>query len=627
MRARLLLFAPLVLAACEDTSSVGGIADHDDAMPVAALVADPVVAFVGESVRLDAGDSVDAAGVAAAFSDSAFTEFRFDFGDDTSFVHDAFWIGHTYDVAGTFTASVTVVEPAGEATAETTVEIRHIPPTVLAIDPGADRKAVIGEWITVEGRDFREANLPDVTFDGISATVEYESEWQLRVQVPTGVPSGPSQVEVDFPDENEGDTQQQVVVARYALATDSWRGRTNIVEFGDYETWTLLSQTLELPDAAVVKVSGDGRLALVGDGRFVANLNPTVLVVDLTTDYAPSVVAELTVGDGPLHGLAFARDEPVAVICDLSGFTLVDLSDPSQPQVIGDREAFDFGELGPTAVALNPDATKLAVLSTFNDRLRFYSLTPAGPVYEQASLDVGPGTQGLANHPDGEHLYVLGGGGVGAIPADFNLGNTTLTVVAWEGLTATNVHGDGSFLPVGDTPVPIDLSIAPSGTAYVSTFDSNFGAIGAAFGDIVGNPTDLGAWQDLIEGFTNLGFGAVVPAAGALGGAITTAEGLFSPFGFQAGVDVRFDEDVYVATALGLGWTLEVLTGDELFQLSLDIDYGVAIGNLVTGDVEVVPLFTAPVVSYIDFNLQYDLGPILELLLPPYALGDVAIQP
>jgi len=616
-----LLLLPLL--ACEDTS---GLANAPGA-PVADLVADPVVAFVGDSVRLDAGGSVDASGTAAEFSDSAFTEYRFDFGDSATFVHDTFWIGHTYGEAGTFVASVTVVEPDGEATAEVTVDVRHIAPTVLALDVGADRKAVIGEWVTLQGRDFRAENTPTVTWDGVASQVEFTNDWQFSVQVPTGIRSGFSEVEIDFPDEADGDAQQQVLVSRYALATDSWRGRANIVEFGEYEQSWILSQTLELPDAATVTMSGDGRLALIGDARFAANLNPTVLVVDMTTDWAPSVVAELAVGDGPLHGLAIARDEPIAVVCDLSGFTVVDLSDPAEPQVVGSREAFDFSDMGPTAIALNRDATKLAVLSTFNDRLRFYSLTPSGPVYEQSSLDVGVGTQGLANHPDGEHFYVLGGGGVGAIPADFSLDNTTLTVVSWEGLTATNVHGDGSFLGVGDTPVPIDVSIAPSGTAYVSTFDQNFGDIGQAFGDLASNPTNIGAWQDLIESFTDLGFGAVVPAEGALGGTITTGEGMFSPFGFQAGLGVRFDEDVYVATALGLGWTLEVLTGDELVHLSLDIDYGVAVGNLVTGEVEVTPLFTAPVVAYIDFNLQYDLGPIFELLLPPYALGDVAIQP
>ncbi len=33
------------------------------------------------------------------------------------------------------------------------------------------------------------------------------------------------------------------------------------------------------------------------------------------------------------------------------------------------------------------------------------------------------------------------------------------------------------------------------------------------------------------------------------------------------------------------------------------------------------------VVSYIDFQLNYDLAPLIALLLPPYAFGDAAVQP
>ena len=90
---------------------------------------------------------------------------------------------------------------------------------------------------------------------------------------------------------------------------------------------------------------------------------------------------------------------------------------------------------------------------------------------------------------------------------------------------------------------------------------------------------------------------------------------------------VRFDERLYISTVVGLGTTLEFFNGDDILNLSLDIDYGVAVGNLVTGNVQVYPLFNQPVVSYVDFVLNYDLGPLTGLVLPPWALGDVAIQP
>ncbi len=49
--------------------------------------------------------------------------------------------------------------------------------------------------------------------------------------------------------------------------------------------------------------------------------------------------------------------------------------------------------------------------------------------------------------------------------------------------------------------------------------------------------------------------------------------------------------------------------------------------DIARGTVDVYPQFSEPVVSYIDFQLNYDLGPLIALLLPPYAFGDVAIQP
>jgi hypothetical protein len=148
-----------------------------------------------------------------------------------------------------------------------------------------------------------------------------------------------------------------------------------------------------------------------------------------------------------------------------------------------------------------------------------------------------------------------------------------------------------------------------------------------AFEAIGADPGDIGAWQDLLETLGGIGFGSAVPVNGLLDGAPVVGEGSFSPFGFQAGIDIRFDEQVYVATAIGLGTTVEFLNGDELIHLSLDIDYAVVIVDVVTGEMFTYPMFSEAVVSYIDFVLNYDLAPLTTLILPPYAFGDVAIQP
>lgn len=619
-----LLAIVLGLTACADTTD-DGLPDATGEL-VAALHAEPLSTFVGQSVRFDASESVDSLGVAAGFSDTAITEFRFDFGDDGFFVHDTYWITHVYDAAGTYVAEVTVTE--GDATATATVEVvvRHPPPSVLGLDLSADDKAVIGEWITLDGRGFREDNLPEVLFEAIAApNVVFLNEFEIGIQVPPKTPSGFVDVQVDFPEDDEGDWADEIRVARYALATDAWRGRANIVEFGEHQQAWPLSQTLELEDAAVVKVSSDGSYALLGDARFQVALNPTLALVDMTADWGPAVTAQLPdVGVGPLHGIALARDVPTAVVTDLAGFTVLDLSDPANPEVV-EREEYQFSEMGPTGIALSPDGTRLAVLSTANDRLRFYDITAGGIVYDADSVDVGPGTQGLAVHPEDSLLYVLGGGGIGALPPDLDFDNTSVTVVDFDGSTAEDVNGGPIFL--SDVPLPVDIAVGPSGKAWVTTLDQNFGTLGAAFNDITNNPTNIGAWQDLVESITNLGFGSAVGIDGLDVGLTEYDAGMFTDFGFQAGIDVRYDEEVYVSTVVAIGTTLEVLSDDSLLHLSVDIDYGVAVGNLVSGEVTTYPMFTAPVVSYIDFQLNYDLGPLTELILPPYAFGDVAIQP
>ena len=94
--------------------------------------------------------------------------------------------------------------------------------------------------------------------------------------------------------------------------------------------------------------------------------------------------------EGALFDIALARNLPRAVLTDATGFVVLALGDPTNPVQVGDRQTFGFGDMAPTAVALSPDGSRLAVLSTFNDRVRFYAITDTGPVYESWSVNVGP---------------------------------------------------------------------------------------------------------------------------------------------------------------------------------------------------------------------------------------------
>ena len=139
---RLLLLPVLLLSlpGCRDTGA-NGVRPAADAELPAALTADAVVVTLGTSIRFDAGDSTDAAGIAARFSDTTLDEFSWDFGDGDAVTTDFFYVDHIYEDAGTFTATVTVNQGDATDSATLDVEVRFPPPTLLGPDAGADAAA------------------------------------------------------------------------------------------------------------------------------------------------------------------------------------------------------------------------------------------------------------------------------------------------------------------------------------------------------------------------------------------------------------------------------------------------------------------------------------------------------
>ncbi len=621
--------------ACTDT----GVGGDDDSAPgegdddassgslTATFYASPWQAQLGQTTEFHADESTDSKGTLSVYSDCEIAWYHWDFGDGQLADEELFSTEHTYSATGLFPVTLTVEDGQGQtATFTAQVEVVHPAALVTELDVSADAVAVVGEWVSLRGHYFRTDNLPAVSFGGsVAHQLFFVSAEEIAVQVPPQSPSGEVEVGVEFPD-GVGDALLATWVKRFVLMTDAFHDTVHILSFGEGITPEVASQSLTVESATVVKISGDGATALVGDGRYELNLTPTLTFLDLTADFQPVVTRTSTSwGLGPLFDIAVARDAPRALIADVSGLTVLDIADPYNPISLG-RTAWSISDLAATDVELTPDGSLGLVLGTFDDRVRLYSVSEEGAVELPETLSAGEGVQDLQLSPDGQTAYVLGGGGEGAIPPDLSFDNATLTLYDLGSWPPVNVWGEGTSVPVEDhAPIPFDLAVGASGQVYISSFDQNFSIIGDAFGDLFDDFLDIGAWEDLINAFTEISFGGVTAFTDPATAATEVAQTLWVPYGFQTGLAIRYDEQAYVSAAIFLDFIWDV--GDLDIHAELNMSVGVVVGDLTTGETMEIPLAHDALLYYEGFTFDYDYAPLVSLLLPPYSFGDIAVQP
>ncbi len=608
----------------DDTSGYG---DGDGAVH-AAFVANPTTLYPLESVHFDAGSSTDPYGIEAYYHDCAIAEFHWDFGDGQTEISELYQLDHIYEEVGQYEVTLTVVTAGGsEDTIAGSVEVLYPLPIVVQVDVSVDGAAIIGEWIRILGEEFREENLPEVIFGGgpSASQVRFIDATEIHLRVPPTSPSGLQPIVIDFPQDDGGDTSVDIWVKRYSVSTDAFHDTVNFISFGDGTDYQVELQDLTVEDATLVKITGDGATAVVGDGRWDINLTPTLTFIDLTADFSPVVTSTTTdIGIGPLFDIATAVD--IALVADAAGLNVVDLTDPYHPVNVG-RTNYPLEDLAATDVELTPDGTLAVVLGTFDSSIRFYDVDFNGATLVSHVVDGASGIQDVQISDDGQFAYVLSGGGEGAIPPDLNLGNTCVTVVDLAIDPPGNFLGDGTCVEItSHAPVPFDIAMAPDGTAYITSFDENFAIVSSAFAGIIADPLDINAWADLLDALTSLSFGGVVEADNIWAGQAVIGTSWFLPYGFQTGIDVRYDEALYVSNGIYLEFVYDL---EDILDpyAAITMTNGVAVANLDTGEVEEVTLQADPLLYYESFQLDYDYEPLLALILPPYSFGDVAIQP
>lgn len=584
-----------------------GPVDPDLFSVVLTVAPNPAEKF--ETVTLDASSSL-----------GGLASYEFDFGDGSPVLTQATAIAtHAYDVVNyqdtTYVLKVTACDENGVCdTAGASLLVKDLPPSVAVVDAGDDGRGVIGEWVTLIGKNF--LTVPAVTVDGVPAEfVELLDSEHVRFRVPPAARAGLRDLVIGFTGYQPATTQ--VDVRRFAVVTSAAYDRLYVFDVTSTEGVVDTGIRLDLPDASTVKISPEGSTAYITNGRFNFETG-TVQVVDLTADGGPQVIDSFDVGAGPLYDAEVSPHRPLMVAGDAFGIHLFDTTDPLAPNKFNYTSALFNGDplndIAAVDIAINRAGDRVAVLNAWNAEARIFHLSGNAVTNALAPvrIDVGPATQDAAMSDDGSILYVLGGGGEGAVPPV--LDNPTLaTLTAIDANTGTVLHQPYQLSSLNGgssvTPIPFDLAVSRSNPnkVYVTTLDEGFSELFDLLEQLANG--DIGVLLDILLflGNDGLSFGATWPIDNA-----STTPSLGQPL-----------QESFTAPT-----SAELLYNDHRmlqssFQVYLDSNddlvfrTGVTVINMQTNTSTFLPLET----EQIGFDVLFD------LFQPPFSFGDVSIQP
>ncbi|HVO29386.1 MAG TPA: hypothetical protein VMV18_01565, partial [bacterium] len=569
----------------------------------------------------------------ASASVGSYNWFEFDFGDGTAHVQQAgASTTHQYDVVNfqdtTYTVKVTGQRASGNPVVGTAnLLVKDLPPQVTAIDPGSDKKGVIGEWIKVAGANFY--STPTITVDGQTAAhVEVIDTANLRFRVPPASRAGTRDVFFTF----TGYAPQKMTldVKRYAVATSARYGNVYLMDVDQNEAVTDTTLRLPVTNASTVKISPDGSTAYVTDGRFNFLSTGTITILDLTSNSGPAVVGSIQAGNGPLFDIEPAANAPLLVAGDAFGIYLFDVSDPLHP-VQKEYDSILFAgdpvnDVGAADIAVTPDGSKIAVLNALDSEARLFTQTNFHVTNANTPkrVSVGPKTQKAAISDDGNTLYVLGGGGEGAVPMDLSdprAANIT-AIDIHDGTLASAPVMAGPYL-LSDmnatnviAPVPFDLAISRSNAhnVYVTTLDQGFTTLFNDLSNLVNNPS-IANLITLVNFLATggLNFGDTISVLNADGAGRSLGTPYQSTLTAPTAADLLFNDHVMLQSSFRIWYDSSADNGNG----SLVFQTGATAVNSFNHTSTYMPFETE--------DLSF--GAVLGLFAPPFSFGDCAFQP
>lgn len=514
------------------------------------------------------------------------------------------------------------------------VDVREVsttfgPPSVTRIrDAGAVRLPQSGAWkaepdgvaepgelVVIEGDNF--GRLPTVSIGGRATTIVARTGGGgIIARVPTGVPVGDVPIVVSQP---KGRSQKTFPIRRFAVVAHA--GQLYFLRV-DKDRAELVGKPLPLPGARLVRISGDGAAAYA-----IANRSDGdhLVAIDLCAPGGPRLGGDKKLAHHAAL-IAAAMDAPLVAVIGDGEITMVSTRDARAPALYEPMD-LPMGAKGPRAAELSPDGKLLAVLVAEGNRLVALDVSAPPNADVVTAVDLLPDqklplVRDLAFASDGETLWIVSGDNDKSLPALQPTRLTAVRILAQEKPPADSAQSTAQAKKKSDRIVsvwrtqsvpgaaaPLRIAVArgqplASGTTIrmppdkaavfvTSVHDALFKLAGAALDTPAGGKLVAKLWHPPQPG--------IVVRADINGGGgplFTTAE-------IVSSLDLTPDAQLLVATAARV--TPVPSTG------GVALDFGVTFAPI--WGMTITPVFL----------------PLEKLngreLAPPFALGDVRIQP
>jgi YVTN family beta-propeller protein len=405
-------------------SHPAAVAFVPDEGPIAHLVVG--LAQAGSPTTFDASASTPGSTPIASYA--------FSFGDGSAKVISSADVqSHTYELAGTYTASVTVTDTDGVST------------TSIFTGQTASGNAILTSGGSPEAAESNTFSVQAAT--SAALPVAYVADAGTGHVTPMAVVANVAGTPISFPGTSAPDAVAVTPDGNTAIVTDKGSSQLRLIDTAFNAS---LGSLTVGPEPVALAISPDGSKAYVADAG-----NGQVSIVNLIT----RTVTAVTVGTSPA-AVAFTPDGSLAFVAN-SGDGTVSVIDVTSGAVINTLHL--GASTSPDALSVTPNGTTVWVGEAGSGAVRPLTVAAAasGQTAIGTGVPVGVDPDALAITPNGQGLLVANGGSGTVTP----IGISSTPVVGSPVTVGTVAHPTSG--------APSGLAVTPSGTTLLVTDSFN----------------------------------------------------------------------------------------------------------------------------------------------------------